>query len=117
MLESEKALYGDRCPKGFEKITLLGKGGAAIVWLARDSETDATVALKQFPKPKGQKENMLMPESAKTEIEVGRQLFMNGPKYNGYALDGNKFPGIKMIAQLLDVVEDTKDFWLVYEVG
>lgn len=58
-----------------------------------------------------------MPESAKTEIEVGRQLFMNGPKYNGYALDGNKFPGIKMIAKLLDVVEDTKDFWLVYEVG
>lgn len=116
LLDTEKALYGDRCPQGYEKLSLLGKGGAAIVWLAND-QTGQPVALKQFPKPKSQKENILMPESAKTEIEVGRQLFMNGPKQNGYALDPNKFPGIKMIARLLDVIEEPKDFWLVYEVG
>ena len=42
---------------------------------------------------------------------------MKGPKYNGYAVDASKYPGIKMIARLLDVIEEVKDFWLVYEVG
>lgn len=42
---------------------------------------------------------------------------MKGPKYNGCALDGNKYPGITMIARLLDVLEETRDYWLVYEVG
>jgi hypothetical protein len=58
-----------------------------------------------------------LPESARTEIEIGRELFMQGPKYNGYALDQIKYPGIKMIAKLLEVFEEPKDFWLVYEVG
>jgi serine/threonine protein kinase len=96
---------------------LLGKGGCAIVWLAKEQITGVSVALKQFPKPKGQKENFNLPESARTEIEVGRELFMKGPKYNGYAVDSNKYPGIKMIARLLDVIEEVKDYWLVYEVG
>lgn len=42
---------------------------------------------------------------------------MKGTKFNGYALDCKKHPGIKMIARLLDVIEESKDFWLVYEVG
>jgi serine/threonine protein kinase len=50
-------------------------------------------------------------------MEVGRELFMKGHKFNGYAVDANKYPGIKMIARLLDVIEEAKDFWLVYEVG
>lgn len=41
-------------PKGYEKLDLLGKGGCAIVWLARNSKTQEIVALKQFPKQKGQ---------------------------------------------------------------
>jgi hypothetical protein len=53
LFESEKQLYGDRCPKGFEKLALLGKGGCAIVWLAKELTTGVKVALKQFPKPKG----------------------------------------------------------------
>ena len=117
LLESDKLIYGDRCPKGFEKLQLLGKGGCAIVWLAKEQTTGATVALKQFPKPKGQKENQNFPESARTEIEVGRELFMKGPKYNGFAVDATKYPGIKMIARLLDVIEEPRDYWLVYEVG
>jgi hypothetical protein len=42
---------------------------------------------------------------------------MKGPKLNGYALDAHKYPGITMIARLLDVLEEPKDYWLVYEVG
>ena len=53
LADFEKVQYGDRCPKGFEKISLLGKGGCAVVWLARDIQTGKKVALKQFPKPKG----------------------------------------------------------------
>lgn len=36
LLDSEKATFGDRMPKGYEKLSLLGKGGVAIVWLARE---------------------------------------------------------------------------------
>ena len=45
LLDSEKLLFGDRCPKGFTKTKLLGKGGKAIVWLAI-SELGEYVALK-----------------------------------------------------------------------
>ena len=31
--ESEKKIYGNRCPSGFTKLKLLGRGGCAIVWL------------------------------------------------------------------------------------
>jgi hypothetical protein len=34
LLDSEKEKFGDRCPKGYQKIGLLGKGGIAVVWLA-----------------------------------------------------------------------------------
>ncbi len=44
--DMEKAQYGDRCPRGYEKISLLGKGGAAVVWLAKELSTSKKVALK-----------------------------------------------------------------------
>ena len=34
-----------------------------------------------------------------------------------YGLDPKEYPGIKYIARLLDEIEDSKDFWLIYEVG
>ena len=34
-MDSEKEKYGDRCPFGFKKLSLLGKGGIALVWLAQ----------------------------------------------------------------------------------
>ena len=45
MLDVEKATYGDRCPKGYTKKALLGKGGVAIVWLASNPQ-GLDVALK-----------------------------------------------------------------------
>jgi serine/threonine protein kinase len=50
LTDQERWTYGDRVPKGYEKLDLLGKGGCALVWLARRNETGETVALKQFPK-------------------------------------------------------------------
>jgi hypothetical protein len=46
LLDSEKAQYGDRVPKGFDKIDLLGKGGCALVWLGREQSSGKKVAMK-----------------------------------------------------------------------
>ena len=75
LLDTERAMYGDRCPKGYEKLKLLGKGGCAIVWLARECLTGKNVALKQFPKPKDAKGSIAsaaLDPSAKNEIQIGR---------------------------------------------
>ena len=78
--DTEKATYGDRCPRGYEKLSILGKGGAAVVWLAKELTTGKKVALKQFPKPRNsagqtmQSAGVLDP-TAKIEIEMGRLLF------------------------------------------
>jgi hypothetical protein len=49
LLDKEKAFFGDRCPKGFTKLSLLGKGGIACVWLC-ETDQQLKVAVKQFPK-------------------------------------------------------------------
>ena len=79
LLDAEKALYGDRCPKGFDKLQLLGKGGCAVVWLAKNQRTGESVALKQFPKPKSAnakdaQSKSVLDSTAKIEIEVGQRL-------------------------------------------
>lgn len=79
MLASEQDKYGDRCPAGYKKVGLLGKGGAAIVWLAeitsgrknQGHDSHNMVALKQFPKTRGK----ILDQSAKTEIDTGNILF------------------------------------------
>ena len=44
--EADRKLYGNRMAEGYEKIDLLGKGGAAVVWLARHIESGEKVAIK-----------------------------------------------------------------------
>jgi hypothetical protein len=51
------------------------------------------------------------------EVHFGRTLFPKQGSVTSYGLDPVKFPGIKHIAQLIDDIEDGKDYWLVYEVG
>lgn len=36
LLDFEKQQFGDRCPAGYTKKGLLGKGGIAVVWKATD---------------------------------------------------------------------------------
>jgi hypothetical protein len=40
LTNDEKLMYGNRCPKGYKKSTLLGRGGCALVWLAIDENTN-----------------------------------------------------------------------------
>lgn len=72
--DSERGLYGDRCPKGYKKIKLLGKGGCAVVWLAKkeDEETNEMCAIKQFPT--GRKVSPAILESCKNELRIGHLL-------------------------------------------
>lgn len=84
------------------------------MWLAKCIATGEKVALKQFPKQNGSKG---LDSTAHSEVIFGRMLF---PRMLGkitYGLEPDYFPGIKSIARLLDEIEETKDFWLVYEVG
>lgn len=50
LTDSEKKVYGNRTPTGYEKLSILGRGGCALVWLAQNIKTGEKVALKQFPK-------------------------------------------------------------------
>ena len=90
--------------------------------MAKDHHSGRNVALKQFPKPRSgnakeaQGAGTLDP-TAKIEIEIGRKLFTENVNYNGYSIDPTEFPGIRRIAKLYDVLDETKDVWLVYEVG
>ncbi len=102
MLETEKQIFGDRCPKGFTKLGILGKGGIAVVWLCQDCQ-GTKVAVKQFPKQKAQKG---LDHSARVEMQVSEILFHN-----------NVHKGLNSIAKLLQTIEEPKDTWLVFEVG
>lgn len=102
MLDSERQIFGDRCPKGFTKSRILGKGGIAVVWLCLDCQGNQ-VAVKQFPKQKGQKG---LDPSARVEAHVSELLF-----------NGSSHKGLNSIAKLFQVIEEPKDSWLVYEVG
>ena len=44
--DTDKEIYGDWEPSGYHKISLLGKGGAAVVWLGKHISTGERVALK-----------------------------------------------------------------------
>ena len=44
MTEQEQKNFGNRCPKGYQKVRLLGKGGIAVVWLGKRDGTP--VAMK-----------------------------------------------------------------------
>ncbi len=88
LTESDKEIYGDWEPHGYWKISLLGKGGAAVVWLGKRIATGEKVALKQFPK-KGDT------STVKLEIEIADRIFGSG-------LKEADFPGLKHISALLD---------------
>lgn len=96
-------MYGNRIATGYKKIDLLGKGGCAIVWLAQHIETGKKVAIKQFPKK-------VDFSSGKIEALILQRIFDS-------KISPSDFPGIKYIAELLDVNEDKNDLWLTYELG
>eukprot|EP00347_Sterkiella_histriomuscorum_P022827 403337002 len=98
MSDQEKTNFGNRCPTGYKKIKILGKGGIAVVWLGQ--KNGEQVAMKQFPKQGNQCDS-----SAIVELQISR-LIKNAKDTRGQ----------EHIAKLLDSVEDKKDLWLIYEL-
>jgi len=107
LTDSEKQLYGNRCPSGFKKIGLLGRGGCALVWLAQRGEE--RVAIKQFPK---QQQNPNL-ESGYREVDFCRKLFTPlGDPHEAF----QDHPGLKGVCRMIEARDEKADLWLVYEL-
>ena len=104
LTDLEKQNFGDRKPKGYSKLRLLGKGGYALVWLLQDSQGN-TFAGKQFPAKK-----KALDRSSDLEIEVQRRI-------KEFARSNPQHPGLAHISLLQHSVSDSKDTWLLYDVG
>lgn len=101
LTDNEKKIYGNRCPSGYTKQKVLGRGGCAIVWLA-EKDNGPVYAIKQFPK----KQSSV--SSSQVEIEIFETL-------NCEALSDHK--GHEYISHLVEKIDEKKDVWLVYELG
>lgn len=107
--ESDLKAYGalsnaNRCPRGFRKVSVLGKGGCAIVWLCQSiDDPKIQVAAKQFPK------SSVFIDSGRDELRQNLQMF-----------DANGDPvvrdhrGSQHICQLVGHQEDKMDLWLLF---
>lgn len=102
LTDTEKKIYGNRTPAGYEKLSVLGRGGCALVWLAINLKTEEKVALKQFPK----KQSSI--GSSKVESAIFEAIDCDSTA---------EHKGHKYISHLLDKIEDKRDCWLVYELG
>lgn len=101
----ERQQFGNRCPEGYFKEGLLGKGGYAVVWRLKNLDTGEMVAAKQFPRRKGKYDS-----SSDVEIKVHENL-------SEFYLTHTDHPGFQSITKLISKIDDSKDRWLVYEIG
>ena len=97
LTKEEKLIYGNREPKGFKKIKLLGKGGCGIVWLMLDKNKNQ-FAIKQIPK-----KIKLNSQIAKREIEIINYIQKNSEN--------------ESMVYLYNYIEDNNDIWIIYEKG
>ncbi|TNV73436.1 hypothetical protein FGO68_gene9878 [Halteria grandinella] len=110
--EEERVIYGNRQPKGYKKLSILGRGGCALVWLAIDETSQIQVALKQFPKFSNGQPNANL-DSGYRELQINKGYFNAGGQIS------DKFsshPGIQVLCRFLDSYEDKQDLWLVFEL-
>jgi len=98
----EEKTYGDRCPSGYRKIRLLGKGGCAVVWLGQQEVTGRLVAMKQVSKSSSAMSRTAV-DSCKREIHIGTLLLTEHCAEH--------------IARLLDSRTDRSDLWAIFEAG
>ena len=113
LTEQERKVYGNRCPEGYEKMKLLGKGGCALVWLGKSKGSEELVAMKQFPKSADSK-SVSDIETSKTERIINKTLFNDDGTPRS---EIEEHPGVKYISALVDSKENNFDMWLVYQLG
>ncbi len=91
-----------------------------MVWLGKNTGTSEKAAIKQFAKGNGSKGKSDF-ESCQVEVQVGTVLFPH-PKGSidqpsSGVSEERPYPGIQNIAGFISCINDTRDVWLVYEVG
>ena len=91
LTDHDKEVYGDWEPEGYTKLSLLGKGGAAVVWLAKSKANGNSVAIKQFSKKNDT-------SSVDLEIEIANWIYNK-------TISATEYPGIKYISKLLDLID------------
>ena len=104
------AHWNNRCPSGYGKLDVLGKGGCAVVWLGLDRRTREKVAIKQFPKCSKNESNY---HSGLAEVKIARSFYQPGGEPHEAYKD---HPGLESMCKLLAQSEDKNDLWLVYEL-
>ena len=113
LTNEEKLIYGNREPKGYKKIRLLGKGGCGMVWLCINSKGNE-FAVKQISKKiknkdsfdkinKNNKEINHSSQMAKREIEIINYLQLNCKS--------------DLMIYLYESIEDNNDIWIIFEKG
>ncbi|KAL4467046.1 hypothetical protein ABPG74_010643 [Tetrahymena malaccensis] len=105
--EEETKLYGSRCPQGYEKIEILGKGGFSVVWLCQSTKTQQQVAVKQIVNKNNQ-------ESIQRELKLLQNFYNdNGQPKAQYQNDQR----LKNLIGLVEIIKDSKDTWIIFELG
>ena len=72
LTNEEKLIYGNREPKGYKKIKLLGKGGCGIVWLCIDSNGKEYAIKKRVKKF----QNQLIHPQNETVLSCHFQIYL-----------------------------------------
>ncbi len=101
----EKLIYGNREPKNYKKLKLLGKGGCGIVWLCQN-QNEEFFAVKQISKKiKSEIQSFNMnAKIGKREIEL--LTFIKSRESSRESHN---------IISLVDYQDDNNDIWLIFE--
>ncbi|EAR97050.2 Serine/Threonine kinase domain protein (macronuclear) [Tetrahymena thermophila SB210] len=105
--EEETKLYGSRCPQGYEKIEILGKGGFSVVWLCKSSKTQQKVAVKQIVNKNNQ-------ESIQRELKLLQNFYNDDGQPKAQYQNDQR---LKNLIGLVEVIKDSKDTWIIFELG
>jgi serine/threonine protein kinase len=101
--EAEELRYGGRFLSGYEKLSLIARGGFGIVWKARKSGNAEEVAVKQVAKTASRPHDI---EAAKRELWIADLLFGTAGA-----------SGVCHVIRVLEKSETKSDYWLVMEHG
>lgn len=88
----EMKIYGKRCPPGYTKTKILGRGGMAVVYLA--SKDGRPYAIKQFPRGQFGFKSGLSETAVNSVLAEARS-----PSICGFH----------------EAIEDKNDLWLIFE--
>ena len=106
MTAEEEKVYGKRFIQGYEKIKLIGKGGQAMVWLARRKIDSALFAVKQIVIG-----GFVSEKTAKKEIDFNEVLFGEDQESDSLVNIGKR-----SIIRIVEHSSTPKDLFMVLEL-